>query len=302
MSITTQSTALRPAGDSTSVVRMLPGMLRPFERADLRPVPSSWRVGPPDFVAIGCGRAGSTWSWSSIEQHPNVVANRLGQKELHYFLHFGWDGPNAEQRAVYREAFAAPHGSICGDGTFNYLTHPLAIQHLWSAAPQTKLLAILRNPIDRFASSYDMFLRKRLRWLGLTGERAHVQRICSLWDEAVTNCRLADGFRSVLRRWPRERLLVLQYEQCVRDPEHELARTYRFLGLTDGFVPSELARPVNSERHELASPDADARARLAEMFQADVDALFAMFPELDRSLWADFDHVESSARSRTVGA
>jgi hypothetical protein len=69
-----------------------------------------------------------------------------------------------------------------------------------------KLLAILRNPVDRCVSNYDMFLRKRLRWLGLEGERAHVTRTCSLWDEAVTHCRLADGFRSLLARWPRERL------------------------------------------------------------------------------------------------
>jgi hypothetical protein len=238
-------------------------------------------------VLIGCGRAGSTWWWSLIESHPQVVANRLQQKELHYFLHFGWDGPSAEQIAVYREAFAAPPGSICGDGTANYLYVPLAIDHLWRAAPEARLIAMVRNPIDRFTSNYDMFLRRRLRWFGLTPEQARVLRV-SLWAEAANACRLADGFRAVLRRWPRQHLLVLQFEQCRRDPRGELARTYRFLGIEDSFVPPDPATPVNRETHELPPASAAARVRLAEFFEADVNAVLAMFPELERELWTDF--------------
>ncbi len=284
--MTAHSTTIpaRPATPS----RMVPGLLRPFDRSDFAPLAPGSRVGPPDFVGVGCGRAGSTWWWSLIERHPQVVANRLGQKELHYFLHFGWDGPNDEQIAIYREAFAKPAGSISGDGSFNYLTHPLAIQHLAKAAPETRLIAILRNPIDRFSSTYDMFQRKRLRWLGLEGERAHVTQICSLWDEAVTNCRVADGFRSIAARWKREAVLVLQYEKCALDPLGELARTYRFLGIDDRFVPNDASEAVNREEHHIAPPDREARARLAELFADDVEQVFESFPSLDRSLWTDF--------------
>lgn len=262
--------------------------MRPFERADFAPTPAGWRVGPPDFVAVGCGRAGSTWWWTLISDHPHVVPNRLRQKELHYFLHFGWEGPDAEQIETYRNAFAAPVGSVCGDGSFNYLTHPLAIAHLARTAPEAKLIAIVRNPVDRFVSNYDMFLRRRLRWLGLEGERAHVTARVSLWDEAATACRLADGFRALLKRWPRERVLVLQYERCKLDPSAEIARTYRFLGIDDSFRPANLTRPVNREAHQVTKPDARARRELAELFENDVDQVCAMFPDIDRSLWSDF--------------
>ena len=136
-----------PHASPTPAIQLLPGMSRAFERSDFAPVPHGWHVGGPDFVAVGCGRAGSTWWWSLLENHPDVHANRLNQKELHYFSHFGWNGPTDEQVEVYREAFAAPPGSICGDGTFAYLTHPLSVQHLWRAAPETRLIALLRNPI-----------------------------------------------------------------------------------------------------------------------------------------------------------
>jgi hypothetical protein len=273
---------------------MVPTLMRPFQRSDFAPAPAGWRVGPPDFVAVGCGRAGSTWWWSLIDAHPQVVANRLRQKELHYFVHFDWRGPSADEIDTYNSAFARPPGAICGDGSFNYLAHPLAIAHLHRAAPRAKLVAILRNPVDRLVSNYDMFLRRRLVWLGLEGERAHVTARVSLFDEAVTACRIADGFRALLARWPREQLLVLQYERCRLDPAREIERTYRFLGVDERFVPPELTRARNREPHQLAEPDARARRDIAELFQRDVDDVCAMFPELQRELWRDFAPADAS--------
>lgn len=263
-------------------------MLRPHDATDLAPCPPGWRVGPPDFVCVGCGRAGSTWLWSLLQQHPQVVANRLAAKELHYFQHFGWDGPDADAMAFYREAFAAPPGSVCGDGSFNYLTHPVLIDHLWRTAPEARLVAVLRNPIDRLVSVLNQLHRVRLPWMGLTGDQAYVQRTFSFWCEAVAHCRIADGVRAVQRRWPPERVLVLQYEQCVRDPAAEIARAYRFLGVDDRFEPADLASAVNREPPVMAAPDAAARRRLAEFFEADVDAVLDAWPALDRSLWTDF--------------
>lgn len=263
-------------------------MLRPHDPTDLAPCPADWRAGPPDFVGIGCGRAGSTWLWSLLQQHPQVVASRLGAKELHYFQHFGWDGPDAAAIALYREAFAKPVGAVCGDGSFNYLTHPLLVDHLWRAAPETRLITVLRNPIDRFVSILNQLTRVRLPWLGLDGERAYVQRTYSFWCEAATHCRIADGVRAVRRRWQPEDVLVLQYEQCVRDPIGEIARAYRFLGIDDRFEPADPAAAVNWEPPLITPPDAAARRRLAEFFEADVDAVLAAWPELDRSLWTDF--------------
>jgi hypothetical protein len=278
-----------------AVPTIVPCLERAFVRADLAPVPATWRIGGPDFVAIGCGKAGSTWWWSLIDSHPDVVPNRLHQKELHDFLHFGWHGPDDEAVATYRSAFAAPAGKQCGDGSFNYLTHPLALDHLWRAAPEAKLIALLRNPVDRLVSTYDMFLRRRLRWLGLTGARADVTARVSLWDEAFTNCRVADGLRMVRARWRPEQVLVLQYEACCRDPRTALQRTYRFLGLDERYLPADLERRVNDERHELPAPDHAARARIAEYLAVDVEATLALCPDLERGLWPDFDREALSA-------
>ena len=46
-------------------------------------------------------------------------------------------------------------------------------------------------------------------------------------------------------------MLILQYERCVRDPEAQLARTYEFLGLDDGFVPAAIREPRSASHREL---------------------------------------------------
>lgn len=240
------------------------------------------------MVGVGCGRSGSTWWWSLLLQHPQVVPSRLAPKELHYFQHFGWDGPDHEAIALYREAFAAPPGAVSGDGSFNYLTHPLALGHLWTAAPESRLIVLVRNPVDRFISTRDQLARVRLPWLGLTDDRAYVQETFSFWCEAFTHCRLADGIAVVQAHWDPARVLVLQFEQCIVDPAREYVRTCRFLGLDEGFVPTGLTRPVNQRPHRLAPPDAAARRRIADALARDVDATLAAWPTIDRRLWRDF--------------
>lgn len=268
--------------------RLAREMLRPFGPGDLAPVPEGWRIGPPDFVGIGCGKAGSTWWWSLLCGHPQIVPSRVGAKELHYFCHFGWNGPSREEALTYRRAFARPPGGVAGDWSCDYLYYPLAIGHLAACAPEARLVAILRNPVDRCVSAYNMFLQGRARFLDLAAERAYVYRTFSLFPEAVRCCLLADGFRQVLRHYDRDRLLVLQYERCRQDPLRELKRTLAFLGVDAGYAPSVPERRVNALPYAVERPDAAARARLAEVFADDVAALCEMFPVLDRSLWPDF--------------
>jgi hypothetical protein len=81
----------------------------------------------------------------------------------------------------------------------------------------------------------------------------------------------------------------LQYERCTLDPAGELARTYRFLGLKDDFVPADLhRRPVEATTGSRVAVAGDAVDRLVEAYRPDVEALAAQFPELDLSLWPNF--------------
>jgi NAD-dependent DNA ligase len=67
-----------------------------------------------------------------------------------------------------------------------------------------------------------------------------------------------------------------------------LARVARFLGLDDGFRPPNLHRPVGATTEGKVDLDDDARARLVDIYAADVRALRKRLPELDMALWPNF--------------
>jgi hypothetical protein len=87
-------------------------------------------------------------------------------------------------------------------------------------------------------------------------------------------------------------VLVLQYEQCCRDRDGQLAATYRFLGLDDAHRPDSLQTAVNvsSTKRPL---DPEAGRRLADLYAADLADLYSLLPHLDRSLWPSAEGVGS---------
>lgn len=267
---------------------MLEWIQRPFTRSDLAPVPAGWRVGPPAFIGVGCGKAGSSWWYDLLSQHPDMVPNRLRSKELHFLCHFDFRGPSAEDIALYRSAFAAPPGKQSGEWSGNLMQHPLALTHMAKAAPEARLIALIRNPIDRSVSALNQFLQARSPFMGLTGARQRVFETFSLFPEAMQASLLARPFREILRRYPREQLLVLQYEACRRDPEAALRQTWRFLGLRETPMPAGLRRKVNQKDYVVPRPSPAQRAQLADWFRDDVAEVMEMFPSLDASLWPDF--------------
>jgi len=98
-----------------------------------------------------------------------------------------------------------------------------------------------------------------------------------------------------LTRWQEhfaaDQILVLQLEQCVADTDGQLARTFEFLGLSKyAVIPSERsARPQQASARR--QYDEEVRARLVDLYAADVAALAAQLPDIDLSLWPSFAHL-----------
>jgi hypothetical protein len=261
---------------------------RPFSQDDLGPVPMGWRVGPPDFVGVGCGKAGSTWWHSLVAQHPQVVPNRVGLKELHYFSHFSWEKPDNAAIELYRSAFARPPGHLCGEWSASFLFAPFALEGLAQAAPDAKLVLTVRNPVDRVASLLNQFLVYRARLVGAEGDAATVFRRWSLFPEAMHKARIADGITRLFDLFPRENIHIVQYETAKKRTKSELVRTLDFLGLDSTWSPNNASRHVHRQPYVIEKPNADERARIADWLRCDVERTAQLLPEIDINLWPEF--------------
>ncbi len=188
----------------------------------------------------------------------------------------------------YRKAFAAPGDCICGEWSPGYLNYPLAIDYIAKTVPETKILVIVRNPVDQVLSAQNQILSKQAKILHLKGDRAYLYNTFSIFHVAFFNSFLYKSFQRLLELFDRSQILILQYEKCKSNPREEIAKTYRFLDIDDQFIPPSLNKKVNKKPYLIPKLNPEERAHLSEYFYADVMFFVKNFPEIDLSLWKDF--------------
>ncbi len=247
-------------------------------------------TGPPDFVGIGVQKAGTTWWYERIISHPAIFAPAGIHKERHYFDRFCARPMSPADEAVYHGWFPRPAGMLTGEWTPDYFTFPWVPRLLARAAPDARLLLLLRDPVERFRS-------------GL----AHQARMGQPIDGAAMADAVQRGqYRAALENWlehAADRLLVLQHERCVLEPEVEMARTLAHLGLapTDATreepaLPRSLDRaaPAGRARQELGDEVVDF---LVQIYEPEVVALTRARGDLDVALWPNFAYLADPDRA-----
>jgi len=253
-----------PGGESEAVWK---------PRTEAPEVPAGWQTGPPDFVGVGTPRAGTTWWFRLLTGHPRIHAPLSpGGKELHYLDGFFSGQMSDEQVQGYHARFPRPPGELAGEWTPGYITRNWVPRLLARVAPDAGVLVLLRDPLDRYQSAVSYSSRD-----GRTQIRPDVQAMRGLYFLQL---------RRLLRHVPRERVLVLQYEQCRVRPEEELRRTWAFLGVdADEAEMPEFGDQVGPPKLSWPSLDPGVEEDLLALWADDLAALGRDFPELDLGLW-----------------
>lgn len=229
-------------------------------------------AGPPDFVGVGVQKAGTSWWYELILEHPGVYERPGIPKERHYLSRFCTEPFGPDQAATYRGWFPRTDGTVTGEWTPDYFAYPWVAPLLASVAPEARILVLVRDPVERFRSGLTFRLRNG------------APRTSATVADAVRQGFYAHHLRRLLEWFPADQVLVQQYERCTADPAVELARTYAFLGLAP-HDPPELRREVNVAGGPKVPLDPGAAGRLAELYRPDSLELARLVPSLDLSLW-----------------
>ncbi len=195
----------------------------------------------PDFLVIGAQKAGTTALYAYLRWHPGIAGPSW--KEVSFFDRHWWRGP-----AWYRGQFPlGTGGQLVGEASPSYLFHPLAPERARSLLPDVKLVALVRNPVDRAYSQYQHEValgREALSFeeaLAAEGERlrGEVERLVAdprafsraWWDHTyAARGRYAEQLERWLAAFPRERLLVVATEELGERPAETYASILAFLG------------------------------------------------------------------------
>lgn len=164
-----------------------------------------------DFLGIGAQKAGTTWLYERLRQHPNL--RFPGGKEMHF-----WNRNRSRGLDWYRNEFADAGPQVRqGEITPAYaILPPDTIAELRREYPDLRILYVIRNPIERAWSAALMWLDKM---------EMRIDEASDAW--------FLDQFRSQASRqrgdyaqcpthwaawFPPERILVIRYEQLAAAP------------------------------------------------------------------------------------
>jgi len=248
-------------------------------------VPAGLELKEPDLVCIGAQRCGTTRVAVFFATHPDFhypdylkgvlkpTSNQfLNVKERHFFERTH-TGLTDDQIAEYRKWFPRPPGKKTGEFTPRYMYDYWVAEQLYAAAPTTKILVMLRDPVERFWSGCQFSGNVEPATFN-----EHFQR-------GLYAAQLAEWYRY----FPRDQVLVVQYEQFNITPRESFAEICRFVGIDDTQSPKDeqVEAKVNAgqPRPQLTE---EVKKSLRDAYLADVEALTKLAPNIDIKLWKNF--------------
>jgi hypothetical protein len=259
----------------------------------------------PEFLIVGGQRCGTTSMYRTLAQHP-LILKPIWHKGVHYFdLHYdrglGWYRAHFPLRAsAGRIERALGRPPLAFESSPYYMHHPLAPGRIARDLPGVKLVALVRDPVERAHSAHAHELARGFedepfdRALALEPQRleGEVERIRAdpayrsraLQHQAyVTRGQYADQLDHLAGLVGRERLLVVDSGEFFSEPAAVYDRVLAFLGLPHCGTPV-------FERH-------NARPR-PDLPQATRNRLSAHFEPYDARLEHWLDDVPSWRRRR----
>lgn len=217
----------------------------------------------PDLLVIGAPKAGSTALHAALATHPALFMS--DPKEPKYFL-CGDEPPPAQhgpgdahsrkewiwRRDEYEALFDdAPAGALRGESTPFYLWDQSAHRRIAQALPDVRLLAVVRDPVDRAYSNWTHLWSDGYEPVGdfvaateLEGTRA-VAGWAPFWRYLDLG-RYGQQLEHLQRHVSPDRIHLIRYRELVEDPTRTLAGIARFLDVDPAGFGSVRGENVSS--------------------------------------------------------
>lgn len=214
---------------------------------------TSKKIVMPNFLIIGAAKAGTTALHYYLNQHPQIYTSPV--KETKFFVFDGqtvdYQGPGDQQAnrevitniEAYREQFSGVSEEIAiGEASPLYLYHPRASERIHYYLPDVKLIAILRNPVDRAYSSFLHLIRDGREPLTNFAQalKEEESRINNNWA-LLWHYKNAGFYYPQLKRYfdrfSQSQIKIYLYEDLHNSPLKVLQDLFQFLEVDETFIP-----------------------------------------------------------------
>ena len=193
----------------------------------------------PNFLIIGAQRSGTSSLNHYLRQHPQVFM--APGKELRFF------NRNFERGLGWYEAhFEDSCGArAVGEATPSYMYEGVAVLRMAEVLPFVRLVAILRNPVARAYSHYQMIVARgretRTFEEAVEEELSQASGASSYLDQG----RYLSQLERLGEQMPNAPLHVMITERFISQPREGFETLCRFLDVDHSFVPLDIGKAVN---------------------------------------------------------
>jgi Sulfotransferase domain len=211
-------------------------------------MPDVSKVTYPNFIILGTQKAGTRWMLNMLIQHADVF---MPTYEVHYF-----DRPDNYARGPewYASHFAdARQETAIGEKTPSYLImdkkDPLGMPaRIHDLVPDAKLIAILRNPVERAISAINHHIR-----VGYLAADIDLDEVVPRFieeDRVYIRYGYYHRHLTAYRQFfdPAQMLVLIYEDDVVAQPLHTLQRVCSFIGVDPAFPFAGLEKRYNEGR------------------------------------------------------
>lgn len=190
-----------------------------------------------DFIICGVQKAGTTALDAYLREHPEVCM--ADKKEVHFFDNENYFKNGRTNYKLYHSYFSNCSGNkLIGESTPIYSYWNNAPKRIWEYNPEIKLILLLRNPIERAYSHWNMEQSRGAEMFSFSDairkepERCrqaypYQHRVYSYIDRGFYTLQLQELYKY----FQRKQLLTLKNEDLKNKPKEMLDKICDFLGI-----------------------------------------------------------------------
>ncbi len=244
----------------------------------------------PNYLIIGAAKCGTGSLYRYLNQHPQIKPALT--KEVRFFDKYYNKGINW-YRVFFPFKDLLKRKYVTGEATPRYLDHPHAPKRVQAVIPNAKFIVLLRNPIDRAYSMYNMRLSRGREThsfeesIKLEKERTEGEFKKMELDENYYSSPyyhhsyLERGiYVDKLKRWmsvfPREQFLIVKSEEFFKNTSKIYNKVLKFLDLPSRELESY---PVQGRVSKLSPMEPNLRKELVEFFKPHNERLYKFLGE-----------------------
>lgn len=207
----------------------------------------------PDFLIAGTARSGTSSLYFYLRAHPEIFMPEF--KEPHFFNFIGKFSPHPDRPPWTLKEYAnlflpAKDNQIIGEASASYLyyyeeTLRSMKKYYGNQYRNVKILLILRNPIERAWSYYNLRRRKGFN-------EDFFQTVASLenrgkekdFHDFIRSGMYAEQIEVFIKEFPN--LKIILFEELTQKTEEVLKEIFSFLGVRDrNFLPENVSKVYN---------------------------------------------------------